>query len=350
MVGETLRKSVRHARHAALAGLRAVGGFRWIAGSVWRRRRVLILCYHGVSLQDEHEWDPELFVTPAFLRRRFEILRETGCEVLPLGEAVLCLRRGMLPPRSVVLTFDDGFYNFFAAAAPLLEEFGYPATVYLSSYHCVYQRPVLRLTLRYLLWRARLQVLAAGVLPGQDDPIELEDVRQREKLAANLLDEARALSGDREAQQAWLGQVARRLGVDWENVVRSRLFHLVTGVEVADIARRGFDVQLHTHRHRTPREKSAFRCEVLENRRILEKLTGRPATHFCYPSGDVHPTFLPWLRDLGVETATTCSVGLARTEHDPLLLPRYVDTMAQSEVLFEGWLSGAAEMLSRRGA
>ena len=87
---------------------------------------------------------------------------------------------------------------------------------------------------------------------------------------------------------------------------------------------------------------------MLENRRILEGMTGRPATHFCYPSGDVDPVFLPWLRELKVETATTGFSGLARAEHDPLLLPRYVDTMAKSEVVFESWLSGAGAIL--RGA
>ena len=93
----------------------------------------------------------------------------------------------------------------------------------------------------------------------------------------------------------------------------------MTEAEVADISRRGFDVQLHTHRHRTPREESAFCQEVLENRRIIEGLTGVSATHFCYPSGDVDPVFLPWLRDLGVETATTCAVGLAKAGHDPAI-------------------------------
>lgn len=349
-MGEAVRKVARRARHAALAGLRAVGGFRWIAASTWRRGRLLILCYHGVSLQDEHEWDPELFVTRAFLRRRFEIVRDSGCVVLPLGEAACRLRRGALPPRSVVLTFDDGFYNFFAAAAPLLEEFRYPATVYLSSYHCTHQRPVLRLTLRYLLWRTRFQRLPAGVLPGRDNPIELQDARQREKLTAQLLDEAQAFSSDRKAQLEWLGQIATRLGIDWENVLQSRLFHLVSETEVADMAHRGFDVQLHTHCHRTPLERSAFCREVLENRRIIEALTEQPATHFCYPSGHVAPAFLPWLRDLGVTTATTCSVGLATPAHDPLLLPRYVDTIAQSEVTFEGWLSGAVERFMPRSA
>jgi len=69
-----------------------------------------------VSLQDEYEWNPELFVTPAFLRRRIEILRDTRYVVLPLGEAVGSLRRDTLPPRSVVLTFNDGLHNFFATA------------------------------------------------------------------------------------------------------------------------------------------------------------------------------------------------------------------------------------------
>src|SRR5207247_2851675 len=178
---------------------------------------------------------------------------------------------------------------------------------------------------------------------GSDD---LQDPHQLEKLAANLL--GQVLSGGPEAQQALLGEVAARLAIDWDNIVRSRLFHLMTAAEVADIARRGFDVQLHTHRHRTPREKSAFFREVIENRRILEEMTGHRATHFCYPSGDVDPVFLPWLRELKVETATTGFSGLARAEHDPLLLPRYVDTMAKSEVLFEGWLSGAGAIL--RGA
>ncbi len=346
MAENRLKKMVRRVRHAALAGLRAIGGFAWVAASPWRRRRLLILCYHGVSLQDEHEWRRELFVTPAFLRRRFEALRDGGYAVLPLGEAVRRLRDGTLPARSVALTFDDGGYNFFAAAAPLLEEFGYPATVYLTSYYCLQQRPILGLTLSYLLWRARAQGLPAETLPGQEDAVNLGDAEQRGQLAARLLIDARTLSNDREAQQAWLRELATGLGIDWDNIVQSRILHLMTEAEVADISRRGFDVQLHTHRHRTPREESAFCQEVLENRRIIEGLTGVSATHFCYPSGDVDPVFLPWLRNLGVETATTCSVGLATAEHDPLLLPRYIDTMAQTDVLFEGWLCGAAELLN----
>ena len=60
--------------------------------------------------------------------------------------------------------------------------------------------------------------------------------------------------------------------------------------------------------------------------------------------------FLPWLRELNVETATTGFVSLAQARHDPLLLPRFVDTMAQPEVSFEGWLSGVRAALSSEAA
>ena len=98
----------REARSVMFKAIRSVSGFRLIASPKWRGRRLLILCYHGVSLQEEHEWDLELFVTRGFLRGRFEILRDKEYSVLPLRDAVAMLRADRLPPRSVAHTFYDG--------------------------------------------------------------------------------------------------------------------------------------------------------------------------------------------------------------------------------------------------
>ena len=345
-----MRRIARFSRNGLLRTLRSAGVAAALASSAWRQRRLLILCYHGVSLLDEDEWDSALFVTPQFLRRRLEILRDGKYNVLELGNALQLLRSGTLPSKSVVLTFDDGFYNFSAAAVPVLEEFGFPATVYVSTYHCINQRPLLALTLRYLLWRGRAQVVNLGRFSTRVGAVDLRDANARALLANDLLIEARRLCADRANQLRWLGHIAKTLGIDWDQFLQQRLLHLMTPDEIASAAKRGFDIQLHTHRHRTPRDAAQFRFEVGENRRILESLTQRAAEHFCYPSGDHDPMFLPLLRDLGVKSATIGVARLTTAADEIMLLPRFVDTMAQSELVFESWLTGLASLLSPDGA
>jgi peptidoglycan/xylan/chitin deacetylase (PgdA/CDA1 family) len=138
------------------------------------------------------------------------------------------------------------------------------------------------------------------------------------------------------------------LGLDYDDLVRRRILRLLTPGEVTALSAAGVDFQLHTHRHRTPIDETLFRREIDDNRRLLRELTGRTANHFCYPSGVYEPEFLPWLRDSGVVSATTCDTGIASPATDPLLLPRLIDTMNLSAVEFESWVSGAGAFLPLR--
>jgi hypothetical protein len=88
-------------------------------------------------------------------RKRMALLREAKCSVVNLGEALKRLDQGTLPPRSVVLTFDDGFADFYDVAWPILREFGFPATVYLTTYYMARNLPVFDPALYYLLWKGR---------------------------------------------------------------------------------------------------------------------------------------------------------------------------------------------------
>src|SRR5437899_4989580 len=46
----------------SLKVLRAGGAFDLVRDSAWRRKRLLILCYHGISLESEHLWRPRLYI------------------------------------------------------------------------------------------------------------------------------------------------------------------------------------------------------------------------------------------------------------------------------------------------
>ena len=103
---------LKDAKLAVLRAGKASGLFA--ASNRLRTQRLLILCYHGFSIEDEHQWNPSLYIgTPTF-RSRLEMLRSGGHRVLPLGEALHALYRNELPPRSVVITIDDGSFDFYA--------------------------------------------------------------------------------------------------------------------------------------------------------------------------------------------------------------------------------------------
>ena len=339
---------MRLLRRLKLAGLRAAvdsGVNSLILDSGWRQARLLILCYHGISLEDEHEWGPAMFLPPALFRERMETLRRLACTVLPLGEAVDRLAAGELPKRAVALTFDDGDYDFYSAAWPILREYGFPATVYLTTYYSEYNRPVFDVMVSYLLWKARGQTLVwPEVLR---DPVLLDNtgraVAERRIKAAVRQSETPAREKDR-----MLASLAHTLGLDYEAICARRLFHLMTLEEARQLAAEGVDIQLHTHRHRVSHERERFVQEIDDNRRRIACVSQRPAEHFCFPGGYHAPEFESFLRSAGVRSATTCEPGLADRNTNPYFLPRFLDTASTTAEEFAAILSGLASILPSR--
>jgi peptidoglycan/xylan/chitin deacetylase (PgdA/CDA1 family) len=338
---------LRTARLTVLKTLGALGLDQASPLTRWRQRRVLILGYHGISLDDEHHWDPELYMPASVLRRRLELIREAGCRVLALDNAVRRMYEADLPPRSVVLTFDDGTYDFYARAFPIVHSFGYPATVYFTTYYAEFNRPVYDAMTSYLLWKGRGLRLRWPDVLGRDDEITLTDSGRR--LARERLDRfpvERGLSG--RDKDALLARLAGLLHVDYDDILRRRLLHLMSLSEAGELARRGIDLQLHTHRHRVSFDPAVFDREIRDNRERLRAVRASEPTHFCYPGGVSRPEFLPWLRGSNIASATTCEPGMASRRHDRLLLPRYIDTATHTDAEFRAWLTGIATLLPRR--
>lgn len=310
-------------KRLALTTFRSTGMFR-VASRVRRRDTLVILCYHGISLRDEHEWEGGLYITPEQFRDRMTWLRELNANVLPLGEAFERLGKHSLPPRSVVITFDDGFYDFYRYAWPVVSEFGYPCTLYLTTYYSRYRLPIFNLMINYLLWKGGVK----------------RDQASRCAEVDRYMNEAAAQQLTTEAKDEVVRGLAESLGIDYGQLVKERMFQIMSPEEAGEVARGGIDLQLHTHRHRTPLDRELFVREIVDNSRCIEEICGRRPAHFCYPSGVTSPEFLPWLKECGVVTATTCVSGLATVNSEPLLLPRYLDGTAVDKLSFECWLSG----------
>ncbi len=335
-------------KQAALGGLKTLGVFALAQRSRWRRNRLLILGYHGISLEDEHLWDSVLFMHPDYFRSRLELLNKCGCTVLPLGEAIKRLYADDLPGNSVALTFDDGYYNFYKLAHPILKEFNFPATVYLTTFYAIYNQPVFDSACSYLLWKGQNATLDMREITGQDGKLDLSSDAVRKKVYECLIRFARQQKLSAEDKDALAAKLAGQLKIDYDALRAKRLFNLLNPGEVGQLAAEGIDIQMHTHRHRSPLDRQLFAREIDDNRTSIEEMTGHSAVHFCYPSGIFDDAFIPSLEDLGVVSATTCDPGFASRNSHHLLLPRLIDTTPQSPIEFEGWLTGVAAALPRR--
>jgi peptidoglycan/xylan/chitin deacetylase (PgdA/CDA1 family) len=336
----------RPLKRAALQAFQRTGGFSLVADSDWRRHRLLILCYHGISLDDEHLWNGGLYMPPEMFEQRLQLLQAARCNVLPFSEGVERLYAGTLPQRSVVLTFDDGYHDFVAAAHPLLKKYGMPSTVYLPTLHCGRRAPVFSPAIAYILWKARESRTAVPFIG--NEPLDLRSGAERAAAVAAVKAVARRDNLTLDGKQRLLRDLADALQVDFDAILAKRVLQIMDAEDATRLAREGVDIQLHTHRHRTPYDRGSFIEEVETNRTRITELTGLNPLHFCYPSGSYDPAFLPWLAEIGVASAATCDPGLASRRTPPLTLPRVIDTCTTSASEFEGWLSGAAWLITPR--
>ncbi len=96
--------------------------------------RVPILVYHSIAPAHAGQSTEQrlLDVDTALFRRQMSYLAANRYNVIPLGMLLDALQgQGSLPPRSVVITFDDGWLSQCEHALPVLEQMHFTATFFV---------------------------------------------------------------------------------------------------------------------------------------------------------------------------------------------------------------------------
>src|SRR3954465_11377789 len=91
--------------------------------------QVLIFCYH--RLVDKIRY-PGTEITPAAFEAEMKELKDKGITVISMQD-LLAWKRGEknIPPRSAVISFDDGWKSQYEVAWPILKKYGYPFTMFI---------------------------------------------------------------------------------------------------------------------------------------------------------------------------------------------------------------------------
>jgi peptidoglycan/xylan/chitin deacetylase (PgdA/CDA1 family) len=99
-------------------------------------KKIPILMYHSVSEpgRANHQFWP-FAVSPALFAEHIKYLHEHGYVSLTVTQLIELLyhNRQSLPEKPVVVTFDDGYADFFANALPVLKRYNFVATLYITT-------------------------------------------------------------------------------------------------------------------------------------------------------------------------------------------------------------------------
>lgn len=89
-----------------------------------------VLMYHRVDGAAVDPWD--LIVSPEKFEEQILWLKQNR-NILPLDELVDQYLAGRLRKHSIAITFDDGYKDNFTRAAPMLKQYGVPATFFICT-------------------------------------------------------------------------------------------------------------------------------------------------------------------------------------------------------------------------
>ncbi len=96
------------------------------------QNRVSILTYHSID-----DSGSVLSVSPEIFRQQMAHLAKEGFEVLTLYEAARRIgAKESFGPKSTVITFDDGLKSVHQNARPVLQEYRFPATIFVVTGYC----------------------------------------------------------------------------------------------------------------------------------------------------------------------------------------------------------------------
>lgn len=97
--------------------------------------RVPILMYHyiGNNPNPADKARDALSIAPDVFEEQLSYLQKNGYNPISLDTLYAALKGGSLPPKPIVLTFDDGYIDFYINAFPILRSFNFKATSFIPT-------------------------------------------------------------------------------------------------------------------------------------------------------------------------------------------------------------------------
>ena len=298
-------------KHVLFEAARAAGAHRVLkAANDLRGRRVTIVTYHRVADRSGVGMDKSLsslFVGAETFEKQIRFFKK-HYRIVGFEELDSLLRGGDIPSGLMLITFDDGYRDFFQCAYPILRRHNIPATLFIPA-------GVIGTTRRFPFWWDELFFLLGRLGKGGGRDIGVSAPEEIKTLFAEFKTDMKACF-DRILEVCPHEDIERILAVmrslpgadDGGDGGENAIMTWEQVGEVSDLV--GIGSHTLTHRNLRYLERDDIEDEVAGSKREIERRLGRRVLAFSYPNGYYDAGIVEAVRRADYRFAVTTDRGL----------------------------------------
>ncbi|MHC4570462.1 MAG: polysaccharide deacetylase family protein [Planctomycetota bacterium] len=255
---------------------------------------VPILMYHSI----DNTLSP-ISVSPHEFRMQMAFLKKINTKVISLSDLVQeCFLRDDRNVRAAVITFDDGYENNYTHAFPILKEFGFTATFFIST-ETIGGKPT---------WLREYTNKMFN---------DFSEAKRNRKIKLDTY---------------WLTQInpGKLFYTEQDILKRLRGFELLSNArmmswqQIKEMSDHGMDFGSHslTHPFLINLNVNKLKDEIVGSKVAIEEALGRPVEFFSYPYGKFNEEVVKVVEQAKFLGACTTDLGVANAYNERYLLKR----------------------------
>ncbi|HEY9160787.1 MAG TPA: polysaccharide deacetylase family protein [Desulfomonilia bacterium] len=303
-------------------------------------RQSVILCYHRVlpAGSDELKFiQPGMFVTTETFEKHMQYIKK-NYKIIPLEQ----LMENPRVENTCIITFDDGWYDNYKYAFPILKKYSIPATIFLAtnligtntwawpdriSYY-INSAPMEHVEDIINMIHSQVQIMPDRYIKG------LSSRGNRSALADELIGYLKMMTeGERISLMALIDNLMKELLTDLN---RQRPW--MTWPEIIEMSLGNVSFGAHSHNHVILTQTNIMDAtrEITDSRNTLEDKLGKPVATFSYPNGNYNNELMQIIDNLGFKLAVTTKPGMLDESENLLALRRILihNDMTNSKHMF----------------
>lgn len=285
------------------------------------RNKPAILMYHSINSRSCAYVYPDNIVSVQNFGKQIDYLFHNK-KIISLSELAEMIQSGAkYPPDSVVITFDDGYYDFYSIAYPILKQYRIPSTSFPITNTLDTGEAKLEDRLAYLINTTSVKFFTIHVnnIPTVYDissnHLRLDCIRKLNSIFLRIKeDEKHNILSEVESQLNPSAEAVEKTTLTWEDIAMLDKSGLVS-----------FGCHTQSHCNLASVDPTTAELEISQSKEKMQRFLGRPCVYFSYPFGrrrDFNRDIEAMLSNEGLLLAVSTIPGRISKGSNPLELKR----------------------------